>query len=108
MRSIERRQAILEKLCSRRFEKVENFAYEFGVTDRTIMRDIAELSLTYPIYTQPGPYGGIYVAEGFYLGTIYLNSEQKMLLERLRETVEGKDKEILESILTGFTRPMKK
>ena len=108
MRALERRQAILEAICERRVEKVDNLAFEFGVHRNTILNDILELSLSYPVYTQLGKNGGVYVAEGFYLGTIYLNSEQKMLLERLRETVEGKDKEILESILIGFTRPMKK
>ena len=108
MKTLERRQAILELLCSRRYEKMSNIAFELGVTERTVQNDIWELSLSYPIYTQKGTNGGVYVAEGFHLGTIYLSSAQKMLLERLRETVEGKDKEILESILTGFTRPMKK
>lgn len=36
MTASERRNAILEVLCLRRFETVSNLAFEFDVTDRTI------------------------------------------------------------------------
>ena len=51
MTASERRNAILEVLCFRRFDTVANLAFEFGVTDRTIRNDILTLSLEYPIYT---------------------------------------------------------
>ena len=108
MNALERRQAILELLCERRFEKMENLAFEFSVHECTIRRDIQELSLSYPLYTKTGTYGGVYVMDGFNLRTKYLNIKQKELLERLKEKLNADDKEILESILTGFTRPMKK
>ena len=108
MNALERRQAILELLCERRFEKMENLAFEFSVHECTIRRDIQELSLSYPLYTKTGTYGGVYVMDGFNLRTKYLNIKQKELLERLKEKLNANDKEILESILTGFTRPMKK
>ena len=56
MTATERRQAILEALCERRRETVENLAYEFSVSTRTIKRDILELSLSYPVYTVSGRY----------------------------------------------------
>ena len=40
MTASERRNAILEVLCFRRFDTVANLAFEFGVTDRTIRNDI--------------------------------------------------------------------
>jgi len=61
MTSSERRNAILEVLCLRRFETVANLAFEFNVTDRTIRNDILILSLDYPIYTSKGNGGGIRV-----------------------------------------------
>ena len=82
MNALERRQAILELLCERRFEKMENLAFEFSVHECTIRRDIQELSLSYPLYTKTGTYGGVYVMDGFNLRTKYLNIKQKELLEK--------------------------
>ena len=47
MKALERRQRILETLCERRYEKVENLAFEFSVNESTVRRDIQELSLSY-------------------------------------------------------------
>lgn len=41
----ERREAILNVLCKRRQDTVENLAHEFGVSVRTIKYDIEELTL---------------------------------------------------------------
>ena len=41
----ERREAILKVLCQRRQDKIDNLAFEFGVSVRTIKNDIEELSL---------------------------------------------------------------
>lgn len=51
MKAIERRQELLNTLCRRRHDKIDNLAFEFCVSERTIRRDIQELSLSYPIYT---------------------------------------------------------
>jgi predicted DNA-binding transcriptional regulator YafY len=105
MTANERRQAILEALCVRRIEKVENLAFEFDVSERTIRRDILELSLSYPIYTQQGKYeGGVYVAEDYFLGKQYLKPSQQDLLERLSSSLVGDDLRTLQSILQQFGR----
>ena len=36
----ERREAILKVLCQRRQDKIDNLAFEFGVSVRTIKNDI--------------------------------------------------------------------
>lgn len=102
MSSSERRNAILEVLCMRRFETVENLAFEFGVTGRTIRNDILMLSLEYPIYTAKGNGGGIRVDEKYRLGKTYLKDEQQELLERLLPGLNGKDAEVMKSILKTF------
>lgn len=68
MKALERRQALLELLCERRYEKMANLAFEFGVSRQTIQNDVLELSLSYPIYTSVGNNGGVYVQEGYHLG----------------------------------------
>ena len=102
MTASERRNAILEVLCLRRFETVENLAFEFGVTGRTIRNDILILSLEYPIYTTKGNGGGIHVDENYRLGKSFFKEEQQELLQRLLPTLEGKDAEIMKSILSKF------
>lgn len=43
MKAIERRQAMLELLCERRHEKIENIAFEFGVSRKTVMHDVSSI-----------------------------------------------------------------
>ena len=102
MTASERRNAILEDLCARRFERINNLAFQYGVTERTIRNDIMILSLEYPIYTAQGNGGGIYVDKNFRLGRVYLKNEQQELLERLLPELDGKDKEVMKAILKTF------
>lgn len=102
MTANERRNAILEVLCLRRFDTVENLAFEFDVSGRTIRNDILILSCEYPIYTAKGNGGGIYVDEKFKLGKSYLKDEQQELLQRLLPNLDGKDAEVMKSILNTF------
>ena len=102
MTASERRNAILEDLCIRRFEKVSNLAFQYGVTERTIRNDILILSLEYPIYTAKGNGGGIYVDENFRLGKVFLKSEQQELLERILPGLDEKDAEVMKSIIKTF------
>ncbi len=54
----ERRVEIMKKLCRRRKDTIGNLAHELGVSERTVRRDLEALSLSEPIYTQSGRYGG--------------------------------------------------
>ena len=65
MTASERRNAILEDLCMRRFERINNLAFQYGVTERTIRNDIMILSLEYSIYSALGNCGVIYVDKNF-------------------------------------------
>ena len=102
MTASERRNAILEDLCMRRFERINNLAFQYGVTERTIRNDIMILSLEYPIYTAQGNGGGIYVDKNFRLGKVFLKNEQQELLERLLPGLDGKDAEVMKTILKTF------
>ena len=62
MNITERRNSLLKALHRRGHDTIQNLAIEFDVSERTIRRDITELSLYEPIYTMPGRYGGgVYV-----------------------------------------------
>lgn len=102
MTSNERRNALLKILSMRRFETIENLAFEFGVSKRTIRYDIEALSLTYPIYAVQGNGGGIYVDENYMLGKSYLKKEQQALLERLLPELNVKDATTMREIIKTF------
>ena len=102
MTARERRKAILEALCLRRFDTLDNLEFEFKVSKRTIRYDIELLSLSYPIYTTKGNGGGIHVDEKYRLGKTYLKDEQKELLERLLPSLDEKDAEVMKSIIRTF------
>lgn len=107
MSAVERRQALLEVLCRRRFDTYANLTFEFGVSTRTIQRDIQILICSYPIETVRGRYGGgvKYVRNCSHNRPITehtLNTEQVSLLEELKAQVSGKKLDILNSILAQF------
>ena len=106
MDTVERRGELVKTLCRRRYERVENLAADFGVSERTIRRDIEALSRTVPIYTQSGRYGGgVYVAEGFTMDRMYMTDREL----RGRRTVAptSEDRAVLDAIITQYTRPQK-
>ena len=57
----ERQQKIIQILSLRRYEKIDNLAFELNVARRTIERDLYKLSFDYPIYTIQGRNGGVEV-----------------------------------------------
>ena len=104
--TVERRQEIIEILCQKRFLRVEYLMSYFNVSRNTILRDIEILTVSYPITTQQGKYnGGIYIAEGYYIGKQYLTDEQENLLKELTGTVNEEQAKILQSIISKFARP---
>lgn len=106
MTASERQKAIIEILSVRRYEKMENIAFEFHVSRRTIINDIFELSLIYPIFTSRGTGGGVFVMEGAKLSVENrFSTEQSELLQRLAVTLKGKDAEVMKRILLKFGKP---
>ncbi len=104
MRPSERREKLLEVLCIRRHDTIKNLAEEFHVSPRTIKYDIEELTLTYPIDTIRGRYGGgVKVKDGYYVGRNYLKPAQKKLLLKLLPVLSEKEAEIMKTILDDFT-----
>lgn len=62
----ERRRKIMKIMCRRRSETIQDLAFELGVSERTIRRNIEILSYKEPVYTQQGWYGGVYVQPNVY------------------------------------------
>ena len=84
MRPSERRDSIIALLCCRKHETIENLMFEFGVSERTIRRDIEILRRTEPIYTRVGRYGGgVYVAKDYHVDRQYMTDEETRLLKKM-------------------------
>ena len=100
----ERRRQLIKVLFRRERDTMDNLAAEFGVSRRTILRDLEVLSLEYPIVTKMGRYGGGFsIAFESIRKAKRLSSDQTELLFRLLPTLAGKDRQILQTILDDFT-----
>lgn len=103
-------------LCRRRYETIRNLASEFGVSMRTIQRDIEALSITEPIYTQFGKYGGgVYVVDGYSIDRMYMSEEELEILRKLYIATDQNamlltpdEKALLISIISRYTKPKTK
>ena len=97
----ERRKEIMQILRLRKYEKVDNLAFQFSVTPRTIKRDIEMLSLTESIYTRQGKYGG---------GIYYDDFEEKAtptaqkiaLLNKLKSYCSAEELKTLRRIIQDY------
>lgn len=99
MTATDRRQAIIEALSARRCETREHLAQEFGVSIRTVTRDITHLSLSYPIVINEGRGGGIAVMDGFYLYHNRLRPQDIAFLERLSKSLSTEDQKTMQRII---------
>ena len=114
MGTAERRRMIMRVLCRRGHETIANLACEFGVSQRTIRRDIETLSLSEPVYTQQGRYGGgVYVVSGHRIDQQYMSLLQTQTVEKvIRFAIHGQqcslqDEELgaLRALLETFSLP---
>ena len=106
MTATERRQEIMNALVMRRHETVACLAAEFGACERTILRDITELSLSYPIEPLRGRFtGGYQLASWYRPGRKVLTQEQIEAIREAARFLEGEKKQALLSILAQFTAP---
>ena len=103
--ALDRRQSLLNILVERRQETVANLVHEFGVSRRTILRDVEILSGSYPIYTVQGNGGGIRVADGYYADRRYLKSDQEDLLRELLAGLTPEKQKVMQGILDTFAKP---
>ncbi len=116
MGTAERRNEIMRILCRRRHETVSNLASEFGVSERTILRDIEVLSSSEPIYTQCGRYGGgVYVIDNYQMDRMYISQNELAVLHKLSSladkrdicSLDGNERRLLDSIILQYTKPTK-
>lgn len=99
----ERRNNIYAELRAQRHLTIDYLAEKYSVNEKTIRRDIDELTLTYPIETVRGRYGGgVKLSDWYHPTRTTLCSEQVALLKKLAPSLQGDDLAVLNSILTQF------
>lgn len=87
----ERRMAIWQTLCLRRYDTVANLASEFNVSKRTLYYDVQFLSLIYPIESIRGRYyGGIKIPDWYTPNSNSFTPAQMELLLRLQKNAQRK------------------
>lgn len=113
MGTAERRAEIMRILCRRRHETISNLAEEFGVSTRTILRDIEVLSITEPIYTQCGRYGGgVYITDNYVMNRMYMSDRELAVLRKVVFFAENKhicdldenESDLLKNIIAQYTK----
>lgn len=113
----DRRKKIIKILSQRGHETIMNLAFEFGVSERTIRRDIEFLSLTEPIYTQTGRYaGGIYLYENHFINRIYFSDEEEDVIKKaysvlnmqMPKALSEEELHILQRIVASYSKPKRR
>lgn len=82
---------------------MDNLASEFGVSEKTIRRDVEELMCSHPVETVRGRYGGgVKVSDWYHPTRSTLCPEQIALLKKLAPSLQGKDLTVMNSIFSQF------
>lgn len=105
MTANERRLAIWDVMRQRRYDTAPHLAEEFGVSVRTIYRDIELLSGKFPFASRQGKSGGIYVEHDPCTLQRYLTPKQENLIREVIPTLSSDKQCVAQSILDSFARP---
>ena len=110
MGTAERRLEILKYLCKKRHATMPELSEQFGVSLRTIQRDIYEIETTFrvPIDVKCGKYdGGVYVIGNYSFDRTYMH--EIILLRKIQGIVENKISEkesvMLLQIIKNYEKP---
>ncbi len=110
MGTAERRLEIYKYLCLVRKATMPQLAKKFGVSVRTIQRDIFEIEATFrvPLEVKTGKYGGISVFGDYTLDRAYMCEEELQLLCKVQALVKGQVSEQENALLCGLIKKYSK
>lgn len=111
MGTAERRLKILKYLCRARKSTMPKLAELFGVSVRTIQRDILEIEAAFhvPIDVRCGKYdGGVFVVGDYSFDRAYMHEEELALLSKVQELVKDqlseKENALLSQIIKTYSK----
>lgn len=110
MGTTERQMEIIKYLCRKRHATMPALAEKFGVSVKTIQRDIEALTLFVPLDVKAGRYdGGVYVVGDYTMERMYMSENELAVLLKVQEMVSSKlsDKEntILDNLIKKYSKP---
>lgn len=97
-----RRAELIRLLISRRQDTVPNLAIRFCVSEKTIRRDLMELTAQYPIVTVPGNGGGVRLEEWYRPYKRLFTREQCAVLRELILIADERQTVILVELLDTY------
>ena len=111
MGTAERRLEMLKYLCRVRKSTMPKLAELFGVSVRTIQRDILEIEATFhiPLDVRCGKYdSGVYVIGNYSFDRAYMHEDELTLLVKVQELAKSqlsdKEKSLLSQIIKTYTK----
>ena len=103
--AFERRMEILYILMNQKLISRLELARRFSVSDVTIGEDIIALSRYAPIASKMGRYGGIYIIDEYKREKVYFSREEEQLIEKLVQTLSGREQQLMKMMLYKFALP---
>ena len=111
MGTAERRLEMLKYLCRVRKSTMPKLAELFGVSVRTIQRDILEIEAIFhiPLDVRCGKYdSGVYVIGNYSFDRAYMHEDELTLLVKVQELAKSqlsdKEKSLLSQIIKTYTK----
>lgn len=110
MGTAERRLEIYKYLCLARKATMPQLADLFGVSARTIQRDIFEIEAVFhaPLEVKAGKYGGITVLGDHTLDRAYMSEEELQLLNKIyslvRDQISPQEGDVFLRIIKKYTK----
>ena len=111
MGTAERRLEMLKYLCRSRKAKMAQLADMFGVSVRTIQRDILEIEATFhiPLDSRCGKFdGGVYVVGDYRFDRAYMFDDELALLNKVQELVKDQISEQENTLLSQLIKKYSK
>ena len=104
MSTDERREEMIRILLGGTRTTVPKLAMQLGVSERTIHRDLLVLTVDrgYPIDTEPGRTGGVYMHDYRHAHKHILSQEQIKVLTELAQIASTHHAEVLKGILKTY------
>lgn len=111
MGTAERRLELLKYLCRLRRATMPELAERFGVSVRTIQRDILEIETVFrvPLEVRCGKHGGgVYVMGNYSFDRAYMHDDELAVLTRVQELVKDqlsdRENRLLLRIIKTYTK----
>ena len=111
MGTAERRFEMFKYLCRVRYAKISELAERFGVSEKTVSRDVFEIEMTYHITLEVkrGRHGGgVYVSDDHTFGRLYLYDDEIALLIKLQQltqmNITAEENEMLSQMIKKYHR----